>query len=660
MPQTICPESPRKALFVSDSESGEGELASLLNAGCDEDKPRFKVKRLTKLELLKSIELETFCEVAIVDLHLQPERLAPCVRWINALHSPVPLIAICRDLETLQQNQALLDLIDDFVIIAHLPPGALPTRVKHALRQRQQKHFLYQEQNLLHSLLDTIPDAVYFKNRNSQFIRVNQAMVEGSGLTPEEFIGRSDFDCHEEWRARQAYEDELEIINSGKSIIGKIEKEVIGETGEEKWVSSTKMPLRDRNGNIIGTMGLSRDVTQLKKVQSKLEDERALLKVIVDHAPAGIFYKDTEGHFLMVNQKHADYIGAASPDAVVGKTIADFFPPEVADKIHAADRSVMESGVAREGILDHRAVPGQPESWMLTSKVPLLTPNGRCKGLVGISLDVTQQKDSEEALRKAYETLETTKLQLIEAEKLKSVGRMAAGVAHEVKNPLNIIALGVDYLSSVIKEPADAVETIDEMTNAMNRANQVVTELLDYSAPHGMEMQATDLQELFECVLGLLKHTLNKAQIEVVCDFPKDLPKIEADAAKLEQALVNICLNAVNAMAGTKGTLSIRARAHRMLSTGDNVSGELTERFQIGDHIVTLEIADTGHGIEKQHADKLFDPFFSTKATGENTGLGLTVTRNILELHHAVISLKNRANGSGAVAAIHFHARNPD
>ncbi len=652
MPQIFHPESPLKVLFISDDEASELELASKLNG---EATPRFKVKRFAKLDLLKDVELETLCDVALVDLHLDKERLVACLRWINSLHGPVPLIAVCRDQETLKEYQHVIDLIDDYLLVDEFAKNRLVPRIEHALRQRKQKHYLYQEQDLLHSLLDTLPDPVYFKNRNSQFIKVNRAMVEGTGESPESLIGLSDFDRHEEWRARQAYEDELEIINTGKSIVGKIEKETLSDNSQ-KWVSSTKMPLRDRNGNIIGTMGLSRDVTALKKAQTKLEDEQALLRVIVNHAPAGIFYKDTEGRFLLVNQKHADYIGASDPDAVLGKTIYDFFPSAIADKINAADHSVMESGVAREGILDHRAVPGQLESWMLTSKVPLLSPNGRCKGLVGISLDVTQQKDNEAALRDAYETLERTKLQLIEAEKLKSVGRMAAGVAHEVKNPLNIIALGVDYLQTVVKEPADAVETLSEMANAMNRANQVVTELLDYSAPHDLELQATDLRELFDCVLGLLRHTLINAHVEVLCDFPEDLPKIEADTAKLEQALVNVCLNAVNAMSGKKGTLTIRAKSERMKNAGGNVSSEMTEYFQIGDPIVTLEIADTGHGIEKKNADKLFDPFFSTKATGGNTGLGLTVTRNIIDLHRAVITLKNREDGSGAVATIHFRA----
>ena len=124
---------------------------------------------------------------------------------------------------------------------------------------------------------------------------------------------------------------------------------------------------------------------------------------------------------------------------------------------------------------------------------------------------------------------------------------------------------------------------------------------------------------------------------------------------RLEQALVNLCLNAIHAMEGG-GTLSLRSYSHRMKSAGSNVSSRMTESFRVGDPIVSLEISDTGHGIDKEHADKLFDPFFSTKSTEGNTGLGLTVTRNIIEIHRAVITLKNNDEGPGAKATLHFHA----
>ncbi|MFP4157566.1 MAG: PAS domain-containing protein [Opitutales bacterium] len=637
--------------MISEDESKEQEISRILDQAGEGE---FRLKRFVKLEVLKELELETFCDIALIDLNLAADRLIPFLHWIEDLHGPVPLVAVCENLEALRSLKQARGCIDDYLLTDQAEPGEIASRIDQVLRQRAKIHFLYQEQNLLNSLLDTLPDAVYFKNRTGKFTKVNRAMAENYGKSLDDLIGKSDFDVFNEARARLAYEDDLDIVNTGKSIVGKTETEDAPD-GSTIWVSSTKMPLKDRNGNIIGTMGISRDITQLQKIQRKREQQRALLRVIIDHAPAGIFHKDIEGRFLLVNQKHADYIGAESPEAVIGKTVDDFFLPEVAEKIDAADREIMESRTAREGILDHRAVPGKPECWMLTSKVPLLDAKGECTGMVGISLDVTKQKEDEQALKDAFATLEETKLQLIEAEKLKSVGRMAAGVAHEVKNPLNIISLGLDYLKSNVSEPTEVIETMEDMSSAMDSANRVISELLDYSAPRDLQMEPVDLNESVDRVLALLRHSLQASNIQVECDFCKNLPKIEGDPAKLEQALVNICLNAINAM-GDGGTLTLRSYSHRMVSAGDNVSSQMTECFGIGDTIASLEISDTGHGIDKEHAAKLFDPFFSTKATGGNTGLGLTVTRNIIEIHRAVLTLKNNESGPGAKASLHFRA----
>jgi PAS domain S-box-containing protein len=637
--------------LISEDQSKEQEISRILDQTGEGE---FRLKRFVKLEVLKELELETFCDVALIDLNLAADRLIPFLHWIENLHGPVPLVAVCESLEALESLKQARGCIDDYLLTDQAEPGQIASRIDQVLRQRAKIHHLYQEQNLLNSLLDTIPDAVYFKNRSGKFTKVNRAMAENYGKSLDDLIGKSDFDVFDEARARQAYEDDLDIVNTGTSIVGKTETEDAPD-GSTIWLSSTKMPLKDRNKNVIGTMGISRDITQLQKIQRKREQQSALLRVIIDHAPAGIFHKDIEGRFMLVNQKHADYIGAENPEAVVGKTVDDFFLPEVAEKIDAADREIMESRKAREGILDHRAVPGKPECWMLTSKVPLLDTKGECTGMVGISLDVTKQKEDEQALKDAFSTLEETKLQLIEAEKLKSVGRMAAGVAHEVKNPLNIISLGLDYLKSNVSEPTEVLETMEDMSSAMDSANRVISELLDYSAPRDLQMEPVDLNESVDRVLALLRHSLQASNIQVDCDFSDNLPKIEGDPAKLEQALVNICLNAINAM-GNGGTLTLRSYSHRMVSAGDNVSSQMTECFGIGDTITSLEILDTGHGIDKEHAAKLFDPFFSTKATGGNTGLGLTVTRNIIEIHRAVLTLKNNEAGPGVKASLHFRA----
>lgn len=272
---------------------------------------------------------------------------------------------------------------------------------------------------------------------------------------------------------------------------------------------------------------------------------------------------------------------------------------------------------------------------------------------MGIARDITNEKAYEEKLRNTIQILNETQLQLIEAEKLKTVGRLAAGVAHEVKNPLGVIQLGVEYLQKQIQEPPELLELMEDMKVATDKANEVIFELLDYSAPHEITMQPVNMNELLHRVLGLMRHNFNKAQIRVR-DHSTDEPLfVSMDSSKMEQVLINLFLNAISVMPDG-GELTIRSSTQRMQSAGSNVSSELTERFRIGDPMVIVEIEDTGHGIHEDSQDKLFEPFYTTRATGDGTGLGLSVTRSIVEMHRGLITLENCKTHEGACATLYF------
>lgn len=574
------------------------------------------------------------------------------IRSIGDVSSAMALVCLCQAPGQLRDFEAVIHLVDEFVFADALSSEELPARITHAILRRGRERGLLHEQSLLHSLLENIPDSIYFKDRQSRFTKVNKAMLRSYGRSATDLVGRSDFDLFTAEHAQPAFDDEKHIIETGESIVGKIEKETLTDGGI-RWASTTKVPLRDSRNQIIGTMGISRDITELKEAQDQLTREQALLQTIVHHALAGIFVKDRSGRYILVNQRHADYLGNKDPEAIKGRTIFDFFNADMAEMIDSVDRQIMDSGEGREGMVDYRTVEGRPEKWLLTSKVPLKDEFGNCNGLVGISIDITRQKETERALKEAIKNLEDTKLQLIESEKLKTVGRMAAGVAHEVKNPLNVIALGTDYLRRKIKEPPAIVEIIDDMTAAIERANGVIFELLDYSAPHEVNMRPTDMNAVIRQVLGLLRHNFKEAKVEVTAELEEELPEIAAEVSKIEQVFVNLFLNAIAAM-DEGGELTVRSFSHRMSSTGSNVSSQMTERFRIGDRIVSVEVIDSGRGIRDEDVSKLFDPFFSTKSTGEGTGLGLSVTRSIVEMHRGLITLQNRPEGFGALARLSF------
>ena len=255
-------------------------------------------------------------------------------------------------------------------------------------------------------------------------------------------------------------------------------------------------------------------------------------------------------------------------------------------------------------------------------------------------------------LIEAHEQLKAAQAQLIEAEKLQSVGRLAAGVAHEVRNPLAIMEMGVAFLSDQ-EMPDDNKMILKEMSEAVHRANDVITGLMDLS-PRELGTQETDLHHVIERALGALASELAEGNIEVIREFGDALPASKLDDAKIEQVFMNVFTNALHAMP-EGGILSIKTGV-KLLGPGD-VAFEAGDRsgvrFREGDRAIVIEVSDSGTGILPENLGKLFDPFFSTKPTGKGMGLGLTVARKLVELHHGTITLENR-DGGGVVVRITF------
>lgn len=617
-----------------------------------EDHGKHELKLVASLEELKTIDLDTTCHAILLDIRNGFTEAMEAIRWIGELQSSAALICLCRDHEQLKCYKSVMPLIDDYILADTLPDGELSVRISHAIRRRLKEHELLHEQDLLRSLMGNIPDAIYFKDHQSRFTKVNKAMAQSYGRNSDNIIGKSDFDLFTREHALPAYEDEQRIIETGKPIIGKIEKETFTD-GSTKWANTTKVPFRDQRGRIIGTMGISRDISDLKRVQDNLTEEHRLLSTILNNVPDRIFAKDREGRYIASNRLHLRFLGVTEEEEVLGTTLYEHVSKEHADKYFNEDMDIMRTGIGLINSEESREKPDGSVVWYLTSKVPLIDETGKCVGLVGISRDVTSQKQNEEKLRNTIKVLKDTQLQLIEAEKLKTVGRLAAGVAHEVKNPLNVVSLGAEYLQNKISRPQDLVDIVADMRQAIEKANTVISQLLDYSSPHEVTTAPKDLNAIIREVLAMMRHNFNEAHIEVQSDLASKLPLVSVDTQKMDQVFINLFLNAISAMK-KGGILTVRSYTQQMKSTGSNVSSELTERFKVGEAIVTIEIADTGHGIKERSADKLFDPFYSTKSTGEGTGLGLSVTRSIIEMHRGMITLNNRRDTPGACATLHF------
>jgi signal transduction histidine kinase len=251
-------------------------------------------------------------------------------------------------------------------------------------------------------------------------------------------------------------------------------------------------------------------------------------------------------------------------------------------------------------------------------------------------------------LVKAHEEVKQAQMILIQTAKLESIGRLAAGVAHEVKNPLAVIQLGVDYLTRTSKGDAnpDAVETIQEMADAVQRADTVIKGLLNFSRSEQLVLIPADLNSVIEETLVLVRHELSKHTISLDKSLAGSFPEIELDRNKVKQVFINVFMNAIQAM-GDNGKLSVKTftQAASAESAGQGLSGDT----------VVVQIEDTGSGIPEDKQDKLFEPFFTTKGVGAGTGLGLSVSRKIIEMHQGTMQIANRTDKiRGAAVTITF------
>jgi two-component system sensor histidine kinase/response regulator len=256
-------------------------------------------------------------------------------------------------------------------------------------------------------------------------------------------------------------------------------------------------------------------------------------------------------------------------------------------------------------------------------------------------------------LIRADAELRSAQAQLIEAEKLQSVGRLAAGVAHEVRNPLAIMEMGLAILAEQnISEEGNLI--LADMREAVQRSNSVITSLMDIASPRELGMRETDLHEIIDRALAALEGAIAGSGIAVRRRLASGLPASRVDSNKIEQVFVNIFSNAIQAMPHG-GVLTI-ATAIRALGHDDVgfVAGDRSGvRFHEGERAIVVEVSDTGEGIASENLGKVFEPFFSTKPTGKGMGLGLTVAKKLVELHFGTIRVGNGPDG-GAIVTLKF------
>ena len=253
-----------------------------------------------------------------------------------------------------------------------------------------------QESDFLHTLMDNTPDHIYFKDIESKFVRINRSLANRFGLkNPAEVIGKSDFDFFTREHAQQAYQDERTVIDSGKPIEGKREKETwLG--GQDTWVSTTKVPIRDRSGRIKGTCGISRDITEYFRADQALRDSEANWRSLVESAPDIITTLDLDYQLQFINRIPTGV--EMEPDDIVGDSIFDFLTPEHHDGFREACRKVLASGEVAGYEVQGKISLNWYSSWV----GPILR-DAEIVGFVVTSTNITNRKKAEMELQESEE-----------------------------------------------------------------------------------------------------------------------------------------------------------------------------------------------------------------------------------------------------------------
>ena len=250
------------------------------------------------------------------------------------------------------------------------------------------------DSSILHVLMETIPDRIYFKDLESRFVRNNVAHARWIGAaSPDDCTGKTDFDFFSREHAERAFLEEQVIIRTGRPIIGRIDH-ITRRDGTQAWGSVTKMPWCDATGRIIGTFGLTRDVTATKVAEEKLTDERNLLRTIIDHLPSRVYVKDTASRYVLNNRAHMQVLGIKSQSEATGHITTDFFPGERGQQAIADDQQVFAGRPIESQEKSDHSAEGEVH-WSLTTKVPFHDVRGQLVGLVGISHDITRRKLAE-------------------------------------------------------------------------------------------------------------------------------------------------------------------------------------------------------------------------------------------------------------------------
>jgi len=385
--------------------------------------------------------------------------------------------------------------------------------------------------------------------------------------------------------------------------------------------------------------------TRLKDKDIRIHEVRERYEQIVQATDVLMSIVDHDGKVLFANQKLLKFYGYPDEKSLSGLTIS---------RIHNEDENEAEKSLSyvrsvyqNNDMVQYESYDKNHGIWFAHTLSPIRDLSTRDVFAVCIiSKDITDRIEKEKKLNDTVELLIKTRDQLIQKDKMAALGRLASGIAHEIRNPLEIIYMGMDYLENNLPDDDPHIhESIEKIFNAVGRADNIIKNVLSFSRQSAYKITQLPLCPLLDNVLTLAEQMILKNGVSLRREYVNELLEVAGDHDMLEQVFLNLVNNAVDAMKDRKEKI-LTVRAHKQLITkvGYKTGYRRADYFIIGDEMIVVEISDTGKGIPEEDLPKIFEPFFTTKAANEGTGLGLSIAHMIMERLIGTIDVESQAN----------------
>jgi two-component system, cell cycle sensor histidine kinase and response regulator CckA len=498
--------------------------------------------------------------------------------------------------------------------------------------RKKSEEALRDSQQMLRLILDTIPVRVFRKDRNSAFLGCNRLFAVDGGLAdPDAIIGMNDFQLGWAEQAERYRADDKHIIETGKSKLHYEEPQSTPQ-GDLIWLRTSKIPLRDSRGEIVGVMGTYEDITEWKKVETFLRENEEQLARIVEICPVGIMILDKMGRLTLVNSATEKILGMTREN-LIGRTYASLQraitgingQPFSNEDLPSA--LVMRNKKPVFGIEVALINAKSQQVFLSVNASPLHDKEGNIQGIVLALSDITERMKAEEDRR-------YLERQMLHAQKLESLGILAGGIAHDFNNFLMAILGNAELASAGLDPESPAYSGLQEIEKTSRRAAELCRHMLAYSGKGHFVIEPLHLSRLIQDMVQMFKVSISK-KVVLKYDLATDLPAIEADASQMRQVIMNLLVNASEAIGDRNGTITITT-GNMQCNAAYLANGSLEESPAEGLYVY-LDIEDSGCGMDAATLSKIFDPFFTTKFLGR--GLGLAAVMGIVRGHKGIIKV---------------------